>query len=105
MERERKIIFTGDISAELVFDGSEDVIISAKVKKSDSADSDGDGKNISETYATKEELNNVEGASAKKSEVPFSFSVEEIENIPCLILTDSAGKKYLFRGENYDANS
>jgi len=51
LERERKITFKGDMITELVFSGSEYLIIATRVKKSDSADTDGDGNNISETYS------------------------------------------------------
>lgn len=97
LERERKITFKGDMIAELVFDGSEDLIISTKVKHSDSADTDGDGKNISETYETKI---NAAAKFAEKNELPpFTFSIGIFENNPCLLLTDKSGKTFRFIGE------
>ena len=97
LETERKITFKGDMIAELVFDGSEDLIISTNVKHSDSADTDGDGKSISETYETK--LNAAAKFAEKNELPPFTFSIENFENNPCLILTDTNGKKFRFIGE------
>ena len=84
--------------AEMVFDGTEDLIISTKVKHSDSADTDGDGKNISETYETK--LNAAAKFAEKNELPPFIFSIGEFENNPCLLLTDKNGKTFRFIGKS-----
>ena len=97
LERERKITFKGDMIAELIFDGSEDLIISTRVKKSDSADTDGDGNNISETYETK--INAATKVAEKNELPPFTFSIGIFENNPCLLLTDKNGKTFRFIGE------
>ena len=97
LEKGRKISFRGDMESELVFDGSEDLIIQTKVKKSDSAECDSQGKNIFETYETKE---NAAVKFAEKDELPpFTFSIETFENNPCLLLTDKNGKTFRFVGE------
>ena len=97
LQNERKITFKGDMVAEMVFDGTEDLIISTKVKKSDSAENDSQGNNIFETYETK--LNAAAKFAEKDELPPFTFSIEEFENNPCLILTDTNGKKFRFIGE------
>ena len=83
--------------AEMVFDGTEDLIISTKVKHSDSADTDSQGNNIFKTYETK--LNAAAKFAEKNELPPFIFSIGEFENNPCLILTDTNGKKFRFIGE------
>lgn len=94
LKKGRKISLTGDVEAELVFDGSEDLVIQSRVKSSDCAYKDGEGNNISETYETKENV-----AALRNELPPFTFSIEEFENNPCLLLTDSTGKSFRFIGE------
>ena len=94
LQNERKITLQGDVAAEMIFDGSADLIINVKVKKSESADTDGDGNNFVETYETKENV-----AALKNELPPFTFSIEEFENNPSLILTDKNGKIFRFIGE------
>ena len=80
------IIFSGDVSGEVSFDGSQDVIANVHVKDSESAVSDEYGNNIVETYARKSELPNME------------FRIEEYEGSPCLFVM--LGEKfYRFVGE------
>lgn len=96
LENERKITLRGDVDAEMIFDGSADLIINVKVKKSESADTDGDGNNFIETYETK---TNAAAKFAEKDELPpFKFSIGSFENNPCLLVTDSAGKIFRFIG-------
>lgn len=94
LQNERKITLQGDVDAEMIFDGSSDLKINVKVKKSESADTDGDGNNFIETYETKENV-----AALKNELPPFKFSIGEFENNPCLILTDKNGKTFRFIGE------
>lgn len=94
LKTERKISFAGDVDGETIFDGSEDLKIPIKVKKSESANCDGDGNKISETYETKKNV-----AAIKKELPPFTFSIGEFENKPCLLVTDNGGKIFRFMGE------
>ena len=65
LETARKISVTGDATGAGLFDGSADSEIKISVKNSERAIKDGNGKEISKTYAPKTELANF----AKKSEV------------------------------------
>ena len=96
LENERKITLRGDVEAEMIFDVSADLIINVKVKKSELADTDGDGNNFIETYETK---TNAAAKFAEKDELPpFKFSIGSFENNPCLLVTDNAGKIFRFIG-------
>ena len=86
LKNARKIIFSGDATAEATFDGAADLIVTVKNKK---AECDAQGQNISETYATKNEL----AKYIAKSEI----CIEKIEGVPCLVV-ELDGKKYKFRG-------
>ena len=114
-----KIIFNGDAEAEVHFDGTEDLIISLKNKKAASADCDGFGNNIFETYATKTEIENcatkkelADYASIKAvaaicvsrkelvdyvAKTDFNFAFEKFNGVPCLFV-EVDGKKYRFTG-------
>lgn len=65
LEVARKISVSGDATGAVLFDGNADAEIKLIVKNSERATKDGEGKNISKTYATKSDLNEY----AKKSEV------------------------------------
>ena len=80
------IIFGGDVSGEVSFDGSQDVIVNVHVKNSESAVSDEHGNNIVETYAKKSDLLNME------------FQITEYEGNPCLFIVFGE-KMYRFMGE------
>ena len=78
LKEERKISLNGDIDAEFNFDGSADVAVDVKVKKSDN---DGYGNNIYETYLKKNDL-----------------MISEYNGKPSLIFTRN-GRLYRFIGE------
>lgn len=65
LETARKISVSGDATGAVLFDGTSDANIIVKVKNSERAIKDGNGKEISKTYAAKSDLNEY----AKKSEV------------------------------------
>ena len=103
-----KIIVTGDSEAELSFDGVADVILNLRNKKSESAECDGQGNNISETYATKKELAEyakieaVAGVCVSRKEISEYISknemyIEKFNGVPFLFLKID-GKKYKFSG-------
>lgn len=80
------INLTGDIDAEINFDGKEDLIVEVKVKNSDSATCDENGDNIADTYARKDELPQVK------------FRISEDGGAFCLYAIYE-GKIYRFVGE------
>lgn len=56
LENAKKISLGGDLSGAILFDGSEDVTLKAAVKVADRAVKDGNGKDISKTYARQSDL-------------------------------------------------
>ncbi|MBQ7476528.1 MAG: hypothetical protein IJT06_03945 [Selenomonadaceae bacterium] len=56
LENAKKISLGGDLSGAILFDGSEDVTLKAAVKVADRAIKDGNGKDISKTYARQSDL-------------------------------------------------
>ena len=82
----RTITFTGDVMAETTFDGSADLIIDTKVKSAESANCDGNGNVIVDTYARKNELPQIQ------------FRINEYNGTPCLFAIYD-GKIYRFIGE------
>lgn len=75
LEVARKISVSGDATGAVLFDGSADANIKIIVKNSERAQKDGNGKEISKTYAAKSDLNEY----AKKSEVAEKLNY--LENI------------------------
>ncbi len=65
LETPRKISIGGDATGAALFDGAADTEIKIIVKATEKAVKDGDGQNISKTYATKADLNDF----AKKSDI------------------------------------
>ena len=82
----RSITFTGDVAGGTIFDGSENLIITLKVKNADSATCDDEGNNIADTYARKDELPQIQ------------FRINEYDGAPCLFALYD-GKIYKFVGE------
>ena len=110
LKNPRRIIFSGDVEAEANFDGTSDLIVKIKNNSAEKSECDGQGNNISETYATKKELSEyakieaVAGVCVSRKELTeyvsktdFNFSFEKFNGVPCLFV-EVEGKKYKFVG-------
>ena len=72
-DKERDFSLTGDVEGSVKLNGKNDAAIAVKVKTSAQAVSDGEGNEISKTYARADELNNY----VKRDEI--SAKVDELE--------------------------
>ena len=72
-DKERDFSLTGDVEGSVKLNGKNDAAITVKVKTSAQAVSDGEGNEISKTYARADELNNY----VKRDEI--SAKVDELE--------------------------